>query len=396
MKNAAFLLNLLQQINPDGQRNGRYRNHYASIARELTKIRQTHKVVDARLMLQESKYRRAAIKTDAADNEERLPLLEEARNIVQEALDQIDNGALRASKKTRQSLLVERAALYGFLSIDRAKREETTAEIWLSYKAAQDAVRRAVSTTESYYPLDVGLWTPFDLLKEANLDSWHRGELTADIYATIDQVEKDSLPPTERNKFNERRATIGITLGNSQLTKEAYAELEANGSTAGYYLRAREYAPDLSPETTEFSESKELMRAKRASDFLMEHFQRIENDPRCLFLLLECRWICEMHCRPLRGERQPLPANEDAIRELLDIVKTLNNAAGESARYGSRYLEAVLTWLIGEYVEARNMFRQLADDTDFEYLRRIVKRHIITSSSSVPRQFDGRVEKGER
>lgn len=388
-----FLLNLLQQINPNGQPSGRYRSYLASIARRLTKVRRTHKVVDARLMLQESAYRRAAIRTYSVDDNDRLPLLEEARNIVQEALDHINNGELRSTKRTRQNLLVERAALYGYLSTDRARRKEEPAEIWSSYEAARAAVKRAVGATESYYPLDVGLWTPSDLLDIAELSSWHRGELIADIYATLDQVEKDLLKPTQKDKFDARRMIIGQTLGNEKLTDEAYSELESRGSTAGYYLRAREYAPPLEPETIEVSGEEDLRRARRASDFLSEHFRRIENDSRCLFLLLECRWISEMGRRPLRGERQPLPSDERVIRELLDIVRALNNSSGESSRYSTRYLEAVLSWLIGEYEQSRRQFKDLSFDTDYENPGRVIRRHLMTASGSVPRQFEGRVER---
>lgn len=389
----SFLLNLLQQINPDGQRNGRYKKYLAPIARELTKIRRIHNVVDSRLMLQESAFRRAAIRTNGVDDDERLPLLEEARNIVQEALDQINNGGLHAPKRTKQNLLVERAALYGFLSTDRARRKEATVEIWSSYEAARDAVSRAVAATESYYPLDVGLWTPADLLRETELPSWHRDELVADIYATLDQVEKDSLRPTQRERFEARRMLIGATLEDKELTKDAYSELEARGSTAGYYLRAREYAPDLNRETIDFSSEEDFIKAKRASKFLGEQFQRIENDSRCLFLLLECRWISEMGRRSLRGERQPLPSDEGVVRELLELVRALNNASGESPRHGTRYLEAVLSWLMGEYAHAKSMFRQLADDTDFENPSRVIRRHLMSVSQSTPRQFEGRVER---
>jgi len=388
----SFLLNLLQQINPDGQRNGRYRNYLAPIARTLTEIRRKHRVVDARLMLQESAFRRAAVRTEAVDEESILPLLEEARNIVQEALDQVENGKLQAPKRTKHNLLVERAALYGFLSVDKARRKEASFEIWSSYKAARVAVERAVAATESYYPLDVGLWTPADLLDLADLSTWQRGELIADIYATLDQVEKDSLRPTQRDNFDVRRYRIGETLKDNQLTEEAYSELEERGSTAGYFLRARENAPTLEPETIEVNRAEDLMKARRASDFLSKNFQRIENDSRCLFLLLECRWISEMGRRPLRGERQPLPSEERVIGELLDIVQALNIACGDSSRYGTRYLEAVLSWLMGEYSEARRMFNELSRDTDFEYQSRVIRRHLMTASGSTPRQFEGRVE----
>ena len=389
----SFLLNLLQQINPDGHRSGRYKNHYASIARELTRIRLTHNVADARLMLQESAFRRAAIRENAVSDDERFPLLEEARDALQTALDQIATDQLRAPRRTRQNLLVERAALYGFLSTDRSRRKESPVAIWTSYEAARTAVRQAATATESYYPLDVGLWTPADLLDSGELAEWQRDELVADIYSTLDQVEQDVLRPSQRDSFDERRMKVGMTLRDHSLTEEAFAELENRGSVAGYYLRARDYAPSLSPEVSEIEGSAELAKAAQAVQFLQEHFNRIERDPRCLLLLLECRWIAEISRRPLRGERQPLPYESGLVREFLDLVRALNNASQESARYVTRYLEATLSWLLGEYEHAGRMFSQLADDTDFENPSRVVKRHLFTGSNGAPRQFEGRVER---
>jgi len=86
-----------------------------------------------------------------------LSILEEARDAVQVALDQIANGTITSAKRTRQNLQVERASLYGFLANDRARRNAPAEEIWSSYEAARTAIRKAVSVTDTYFPLDVGL-----------------------------------------------------------------------------------------------------------------------------------------------------------------------------------------------------------------------------------------------
>ena len=284
-----FLLSLLRQINPDGQRNLRYRLHFAEFGRELTDLRLHHNVVDARLMLQESAFRRAAIRENAIPEDEKLPLLEEARDALQEALDRIQTGSLQAPVRTKQNLLVERAALYGFLATDRARRKGSITEIWSSYEAARTAVRQAATATESYYPLDVGLWTPADLLDAAELTVQQRGDLIADIYSTLDQVEMASLRPGQRNNFNERRMKVGSTLNNNELTEQAFGELEQSGSTAGYFLRARQYAPEHLPDGVEIYEHGDVERATHAAKYLRENIQRLRDDPRCLFLLLECR-----------------------------------------------------------------------------------------------------------
>ena len=386
-----FLLHLLQQIGRDGPRATAYKHSYVEFARKLTELRSHFNVVDASLMLQESAFRRAAVREEEVDNGQRFELLEEARDAVQTALDGIDNGQIQAARRTRQNLLVERAALYGFLAYHRAQRSESSADVWSAYRAARVAVRQAVSAADNYYPHDVGLWTPADLFASANLTESQRAELAADIYSTLDQVERDSLPPSQRDKFQWRRMSVGDALGDHALTDDAYAKLENSGSTAGYFLRARHYAPDLNKEDVEVTATTDLRKAKMAADFLSERFDKIQQDERCLWLLLENRWITEMRRRPLRGERQPLPVG-DVQRQLLNIVRALNQAAGAASRYGTRYLEAVLTWLTGDYIAAHEIFRQLYRETDNVYRGRILFRHVVSERNGGPRSFTGRVE----
>ena len=230
-----FLLNLLQQVGRDGPRGSAYKPSYVEFARKLTELRVHFNVVDASLMLQESAFRRSAVREEEADDGRRIELLEEARDAVQTALDGIDSGQIQAPRRTRQNLLVERAALYGFLAYDRAQRRETSSEIWSAYKTARVAVRQAVSAADNYYPHDVGLWTPADLFESADLTESQRAELAADIYSILDQVEQDSLPPSQKEKFHWRRMSVGDKLGDHVLTDDAYIDLKKSGSTAGYF-----------------------------------------------------------------------------------------------------------------------------------------------------------------
>ncbi len=389
-----FLLNLLQKIGREGPKDNRYKQSYVDFARKLTELRDRFNAVDASLMLQESAFRRWAIREDDAnlDDDERFKLLGEARTAVQAALDGIDNGRIRSAKRTRQNLLVERASIYGFLARYHTKQGKASSDIWSAYRAARVAVRHAVSAASNYYPHDVALWIPADLFRLANLEDTQRAELVADIYSTLDQVEIDALPPSQQERFQRRRMSVGDTLGNHAMSDDAYAELEKSGSTAGYFLRARNYAPDLGKENIEVTAPSDLAKAKEAADFLDERFDKIQHDERCLWLLLENRWIAEMKRRPLRGERQPLPVG-DARHQFLEIARALNEAAGESARYGTRYLEAVLSWLTEDYVAAREIFRQLFDETDSVYRGRMVQRHVVTDSNGESVRFTGRIER---
>ena len=390
-----FLMSLLQQIGSDGPHGERYKNAYADIGRELTKLRLHFGVLDPRLMLQESAFRRSAVRVNAVDETEHLELLEEARDSVQQALDRINNGEIYAAGRTRQNLLVERATVYGFLATYRARRSQSSGDIWSSYEAARGAVQQAVSVSASYYPLDVGLWTPADLLNgSVVLSDWQKAELAADIYANLDQVELDALPPGQQEKFQSRRMRVGDAIQDAQLTAEAYDELERSGSNAGYYLRARSYLADLSDKTVEIYSPQEVANAEHAANFLDSHWSRIGNDGRCMWLLLECKWIAEMKRRPLHGQRQPLPSDPITRRDVLRIVQALNHAHGESARHATRYLEAVMSWLTGDYNTARELFRNLAHETDYENAGRVIRRHVISDESGEPRIFSGRIEKG--
>ena len=388
-----FLLNLLQQIGDDGSRGQRYRHEYVKIARTLTTLRDKYKVVDPSLILQESAFRRSAIRCDVVDNIDQLPLLEEARDAIQFALDGIADGSIHSGRKTKQNLLGERAAIYGFLARNRADRNSSDALIWSSYLTARTAVHQAASASDSYYPLDVGLWTPLDLLKSNSLTESQRTELAADIYSTQDQVQPDSLPPNQREKFESRRMMLGSVLQDYSLTDDAYAALEESGSTAGYFLRARDYVKELDRSKVDVIEEEDIENARRAADFLNARFNKIERDQRCLSLLLDCRWIAEMRRwpLPLHGERQPLPVDDMTMRGILEIVQTLNQVSGEASRHLPRYLEAVLTWLVGDEQTAIQIFRDLELETANEFSGRVIKRHIVTDSNGKPRRFEGRI-----
>ena len=83
----AFLLNLLDRMGDEGPRGWRYVDAYVEIGRALTNLRTRFGVVHASLMLQESAFRRAAVRRGSIEDSDRLPLLEEARDAIQAALD---------------------------------------------------------------------------------------------------------------------------------------------------------------------------------------------------------------------------------------------------------------------------------------------------------------------
>ena len=386
-----FLFKVLRQIGPNGRRGSRYRAAYVSVAKTLTDLRIRHGVTDASIVLQESAFRRHAVREEAVRHDVIMTLLTEARDAVQATIDDIATGTLYAPRRTQRFLKVELASLYGFIAYRQAEAHRPNEEVWSTYLAARSSVRQAASATDSYFPMDVGLWTPADLLSKCKMDDLQRAELTADIYDILDQIDLDALVPEEREKFDKRRFKTGRAIGDQDFSQAAFEDLVERGSPAGCYLRARQIAPDWQRHPEKFS-NEERQQAKAAANFLDDHMSLVEGDPRSLSLLLECRWISDLGRRPFVSQRQPLPAADQARRLLLGVVTKLNEACGENPKNMVRYLAAALTWVVGGERTAAEMFRELARDTEYEDPRRVVQHHFIADQFGHVQKFEGRVE----
>ena len=395
-----FLFDILRRAGPGGPRRNRYKSAYVEMARTLTSLRTHFGVLHPGIVLQESVFRRHAIREGTVEDDHKMDLLAEARDAVQMAIDGMASGSISSPRKTRRSLNVELATLYGFIANHKAATQRPNAEVWHAYVATRSTVLQAASATD-YHPLDVGLWTPSDLLENGDLEDWQRAELAADMYGILDQINPRDLASDQQQKFHERSLKTGYVLEDEPLYEAAYESLMERGSTAGIYLRARRMAPQRRVDHSKpysnadhakgFS-NRERAEAREAADFLEGHMNLIAGDARCLSLLLDCQWIAEMGQRPFAGQREPLPSTDDSTRGFLDIVMKLNHASGEAPRNVTRYLAAVLTWRIGSESSARQMFQDLGRDSDYEDPSRVVQRHVITDENRSPVRFDGRVE----
>jgi len=391
-----FLVDLVYALGPDGPFKERYRDSYAAIARALTNLRQRQGVLNARLMLQEATLRRHFIRTHALQPDQKAAILDEARQVVDEALTTLRQSSGRkmyASKRTRDNLWVERAATYGFLATDSAQRGANPREVWSSYRAAREAVRAATGRVDTYFPLDIGLWLPADILRvSTHLGPSERLELQADIRSTLDMVDPEFLDPTQAEIFQRQRYRVGEILGDAPLTDEAFAALSAAGSTVGYYLRARALAPTR-PERGDIGSSTECTAARAAAEYLRNVYDSVSADTRCLMLLLSCEWLAITGRWLFRGQRQPLPFEAEDRLKLRHILLDLLSATSNEVQARYRYLEAVLNWLTTDELGARESFRALAQETEYVERGRVISRHVIADAAGQPILFDGIVER---
>jgi len=384
-----FLIDLVQKLGPDGPMNTRYRSAYVGVARALTQLRIEGGIEDPRLALQESVLRRSAIRESAVAGESIPVLLEEARDAVQSAIDSLFKRVGRGSPRAKANLIVERATIFGFLAVNESKSHSDPEKVWSAYRAARTAAQAAIGTTDAYNPLDVALWTPADLLREGRLDESKKLELHADLQSVLDRVDPEMLPIDQRERFYSRLHALGGLLELPQLTEQALQALDADGSAAGVFLRARRVGPSYSKAV---GERPDRGRASAAAAVLEASWATTSRDERCLRYLLSCQWIAATGEWPLRGERRAIPASTETRQAVLRTLQALRDLGVSERDHGLVYLEAVLSWLGADENLAIRMWRDLSRETEFSDSRRVVRRLILTDDSGRPRSFEGRVE----
>lgn len=385
-----FVLDVVHRLGPDGPYDSRYSQSYLDIAQALTSLRERRGVVDPRLMLQESTLRRRYLReTNGVDSKEHVRILEEAREIVDAAIDEFGGSKSPGLRRSNANLVVERAAIYGFRAEHILSQSAPLDEVWQYYDAARTAVKQAVLSDDEYYATDISLWVPSGLLSKGDWDDARRCELIADIRDSLEQVDIERLGESYKDKFEERRVKVAQALEDNELEEAALKQLEENGSLASYYLRARKIGDALfgSGEVPQH----ELDKAKEAAAFLQQHLEAVSADARCLRYLLKCRWIEQTGHYLFGGERAPLPTNENDLYRTLDLLERLERAEGAHTNPRTRYLKAVLLWRLKREREARDIWKDLSRETQYSDPRRIIRQHIWTGADGKPRVFHGRV-----
>ena len=385
-----FLLDLVQRLGPDGPFRHRYATYYLDIAHALTWIRENRDLVDPSLMLQEATLRRRMLR-DAPSCVVINPaeILEEARQVVDLALEIFGGGKSLGLRRMCANIKVERAAIYGFRAVQQLRSCASENELWQFYQAAKESVRSAAYVTEKYHAIDVSLWVPDDLLKGREWSPERRAELIADIWDGLDRVDASQLEPDQREIYEERRVKVAQTLNNKALEQSALSALEKMGSSAGLYLQSRAIGGGLVGQGAAGREEK--IRAQKVISFMMQYHSKIREDIRCLRYFLRAIWIDTTSTFLFGGERSPIPNSEESIIRILQILEDLVRLEGTLGDPRTEYLQAVLLWRSGQEHRARQIWDTLSQDTAFSDPRRVIRQHIWTDNAGKPRVFHGRI-----
>ncbi len=418
----SFLLDLLFRIDRNGPRKEAYRSGYLRFAEALKELREHNRISDPDLVLRECVFRRRAVRQSQSEgdadrtDDERLAILDEARDTIEETLRQIEDERSPVSRKTKQSLFAERSAIYGYLAVQRAQYGAGEG-FWSDYLAARAASERAIGLGRNSHPIDIALWTGGDVLKwrRDDLSDAQRAEVLADLYTTMD-VADDVFRVKERSvrvprdlqeggdpdeglaaldqkaRYLERRSRVACVMGDAKLSDDTLAELECIAPAAATFLIARRRAEHVDMSEPPFDDRTREIAATAAS-YISSRDAEITLDDRCQRLLLRLRWAEATGERLMFNQRGRTPVETDTCIFLREIVSALNEQAGADARNRERFLEAVLSWLLKDANRASEIWRSLSQDTDYEDRSRVVRWLVATDGSGTPRQFRGRVEK---
>ena len=395
-----FVLDIVQKLGPEGPFPKRYESFYLNIARALTKLREKSGFVDSSLMLQESMLRRRSLRVDA-EQQKSFPsnldlagnspaeVLEEARNIIEKALGEFNCGRSGSPLKTCANLKVERAAIYGYRAVQQLQCNTQRDDVWQFYQAAKESARSAILSSDTYHAVDISLWVPNDLLKARDWPDELQAELIADLEDVLECVDSSQMNFNQQELYNERKYAAAQTLKNKKLEETTLKALEDMGSRAGIYLQAKKIGENLSGKGECPPEA--IRKVDGVILFMEQYYLKLRDDARCLHYLLRAKWIAKTGTFLFGGERQPLPCDESAIQEILDILHFIENVEGSLGDPRLRYLTAVLQWCSGIENVARQIWNELSRETDYSDSRRLKRYHIWTDVNRKPRIFNGRI-----
>lgn len=376
-----FIVDLMDQIGPQSNEQGRYSRWYGDLADAFADQREQSGASHPRLVLLEVNLMREFVKRSQSNNEltreERLARLRDSEDLLQRTLEEADT-----SPRARLNLYVELAAslgsqAYELVAEDGASSADAVAPI---LQRLVDAVMRArAADPENIYPVDVLAWAAKDAVSSGGLTPQARVGLLADAKASLDSIDPVDLSPGQLAKYNQRQADIARLLGDKELETSYLQELMAMDDPAAYYLLAvRALGNNNDPE-----------RVKIALRVLLDAPTSIRDDWKCARLILDLYWQHRTGDRPLRGERNTVAFTESDWWSCLELLDTLHGAAAFD-QYRIAFLRGLALFHVGSIAASQSEFRELGS-LGLDVSRRVHLAYLASDQGGHPRKFTGRV-----
>ena len=387
-----FGVDLIHSIGPNGQEAGYFAPYYREISGALKELREKRGVQNPRLMLQEATLLREYVLHESKYDrppEDTIDILDETETILTSALKILENN--RRNTQMRSPIFVELASTLGTKAHHVSRNTDQPKEsIPLFQKAREYSFKARDFNPNSYYPIDVLFWITRDSLRTELLDPHAEAEAKADILYAFEMAEAEDFSVDQREHYHARHYEVGKLLGRQDISDEAFESLRAQGSCAGYFLKAYDNISDI-PKNTELTPlNRELCRS--AVEYLEENRSVIANDSRCLHLLLHTWWKMQTGKPIFYGERQTVTFSEENWKYFLGIIIDLMKIGEFSTNPALMYLQGLATFHLGHIGDAFNIFRELERESDYVTgRRRIIRSYLASTIDGKPRKFNGTV-----
>ena len=171
------------------------------------------------------------------------------------------------------------------------------------------------------------------------------------------------------------------------LSDEAFITLEKKGSYAGYYLSAYKEIKDIKNKGV--LTKSEILKCETAVNYLKEHYSKISNDPKCLYLLLSAWWKTKTGKSMFYGEKQTVSFSEKDWEYCLELIQKIIGIGDLSTKPSLIYLKGLAIFHLGSIDEALSVFRDLEGTTYQLGKRRIIRSYLASNSNGAPIEYHG-------
>ena len=376
-----FIVDLMDQIGPQSNEQGRYSRWYGDLAEAFADQRGLSGSFHPRLVLLEVNLVREYVKRSQRSNEltrdERLVRLRDSEQLLQRTLEE---GGI--TPRARLNLYVEMAAslgsqVYELVATDGASSSEVIGPILERLVTA--VMRARAADPENIYPVDVLAWAAKDAVSSGGMTPQARVSLLADAKASLDSIDPVDLAPGQLAKYNQRQADISALLGDKDLETSYLQELMDMDDPAAYYILA----------VRALGNSGDPDKARIALRVLLGARTSIRDDWKCARLILDLYWRDRTGQRLLRGERNTVAFTERDWRDCLELLDSLHGAA-EFDLYRMAFLRALALFHLGSVTASQSEFRELGS-LGLDVSRRVHLAYLASDEEGRPRKFTGRV-----
>lgn len=372
-----FIADLMEKIGPQSD-DHRYAPHYLEMADAFRELRRSRGQTHPRLALLEANLTREYVmwaqQDDVIPHAERLQLMRDVQRMLESTLEDAD-----ASARSRLNLLVELASAEGAQLFELSKYADDAGPspiLALMRDVTRAALQARALDPENVYPVDVIAWTTRNAVRSELLPPGARIDLLANVQASLDSLDPDTLSPSQLAKYDLRHVEIAELLDDPAMATKHLTALSDNDDPAAYYFLARR-AADAADGLDD------------AVRWLLQAPTEVRSDWRCARLLMDLFWQSKTGKPFLRGERETVAFTDADWAECLALTEAVPDLAGYDL-YRRDFLRGLSLFHLGQYQGSEDVFRRL-DDESRDLSSRIISKYLASNSDGKPREFTGRV-----